>query len=115
MLVILETSQSDRLPSKRPATRNIDDVSVTFLRSGRSMAEYFMFDANLNASFIDIQDMSPHCTNAVTFLALLASSPSFILLKSPDMDTSYDPFKAYVWVALPDTAAVVLPSPQFTV
>ena len=87
MSVTEETSQSARSQSKSSAERNMPDVSVTALRSGRSMARHFMFDAPLNASFMDIQDASPHCTSAVTFAALRLSLPSHILLKSPDIET----------------------------
>ena len=113
MLAIPETSHPDMLPLNREAPSNMEAASVTLPKSGASAASYAMFDASLNASFMDIHCASPHCTSAVTFAALAESSASLILLKSPDTDTLWDPGKPYAWVASPDWT-VVVPSPQST-
>ena len=113
MSVTLETSHDDMLPLNLEADANMYLASVTSAKSGMSVALYAMFDASLNASFIDVHDMPPHCIRAVTFWALVLSSPNLIVLKSPDMDTLYDPAEVYAWVALPDSI-VIVSSPQST-
>ena len=48
----------------------MEDMSVTCVRSGLSVALYFIFEAPLNAFSMEVQVVFPHCTMAVSLWAL---------------------------------------------
>ena len=113
MSVTAEVFHADMSPSKAAAFLNMRVTSCTRDRSGASAALYSMAEAPLNESAIELHDVLPHCTSAVSFAALV-ELPAMNLWKSPDTDTLYEPGLAYAWAALPDWT-VLVPSPHITV
>ncbi len=86
---------------------------VTPDKSGASVAGIVRLLHPKNASSIEVQAISPHCS----MVMILDLSP--VLLKRmrgnvPVMEMVYVPAAEYVCVASPVTPVLELPSPQFT-
>ena len=87
MSVTPETFQLEMLPLNKEARINIPLMSVTPERFGTSVALYSMLTAFLNAPFIVVHFMSPHCSIDWSLAAFAAGVERLMLSRSPEMAT----------------------------